>query len=221
LSQSAHLEPSAGVLVVLSGPSGVGKGTVVAAAMAAPGERRLRGETASRLRRSISVTTRPRRADEQDGRDYFFCTPEEFEESVKVDQLLEWASYLGNRYGTPAQWVDRQLAEGYDVVLEIEVQGALQVKQRRPDAVLIYMLPPSWRALRQRLKRRRSESEGIQQQRLAVARHEMKSVPAYDYVIMNDRVGSAARKLLAILEAEHARVARADLSGWLDEEIGG
>lgn len=215
MSQGSQFKPSTGVLVVLSGPSGVGKGTVVAAAMAA------RSEIASRLRRSISATTRPRRADEQHGRDYFFCTPAEFEERVEADQLLEWATYLGNRYGTPAAWVDQQRAEGYDVVLEIEVQGALQVKDRRPDAVLIYMLPPSWRALRQRLKRRRSESEEIQEQRLAVARHEMKSVPAYDYVIVNDRVGAAGRKLLTILEAERARVARADLSAWLNEETGG
>ncbi len=204
-----------GLLVVLSGPSGVGKGTVVAAAMSA------RGDAAARLRRSISITTRPPRSDERDGRDYFFCTEEEFERRARQGQLLEWAIYLHNSYGTPAAWVDQQLAAGYDVVLEIEVQGALQVKQRRPDAVLVYMLPQSWRALRQRLRRRRSESEEIQEQRLAVARHEMKSVPQYDYVVVNDRVSSAARKLLAILEAERARVARIDVSAWLREEAGG
>ncbi len=202
---------NAGLLIVLSGPSGVGKGTVVSRAISSDG-------AAKRLKRSISVTTRPRRAEEQHGRDYFFCDRHEFDRKAGANLLLEWASYLGNSYGTPADWVDQQLAAGYDVVLEIEVQGALQVRQRRPDAVLIYMLPPSWRALRQRLKRRRSESEEIQQQRLAVARHELKSVPEYDYVVVNDRVDRAARKLLTILEAERARVARADLSGWLDEE---
>ncbi len=167
------------------------------------------------------MTTRPRRADEQDGRDYFFCTPERFQQMAQTGQLLEWARYLGNSYGTPTAWVDQQLAEGYDVVLEIEVQGALQVKLRRPEAVLLYMLPPSWRALRDRLRRRRSESAEIQEQRLAVAREEMNSVREYDYVIVNDRIESAARKLLTIIEVERARVVRADLSKWLDENASG
>lgn len=200
----------AGLLVVLSGPSGVGKGTVVAHAMS------LKSEGAHRLRRSVSVTTRPPRPDEKDGMDYFFCGLEAFEEKVQQGQLLEWATYLDNRYGTPADWVDQQLASGSDVVLEIEVQGAMQVKERRPESVLIYMLPPSWRALRRRLRTRRSESEEIQRQRLAVAREEVKWVSAYSYLIVNDRVPRAARRLLAILEAERARVERADLSPWLE-----
>jgi len=215
LRKGRRIQPATGVLIVLSGPSGVGKGTVVSRAMAS------RGEEARRLRRSISVTTRPPRSDEKQGRDYFFCTGRQFQRKVRAGELLEWAVYLGNRYGTPARWVDQQLASGYDVVLEIEVKGALQVKKRRPDAVLIYMLPPSWRALRQRLRRRRSESEEIQQQRLAVARHEMQSVGAYHYVIVNDRVGKAAGRLLTILAAEHARVSRTDLSGWLGEDVSG
>jgi guanylate kinase len=197
------------VLVVLSGPSGVGKGTVVARAMAG------RNDVPGRLRRSVSVTTRPRRAGEREGRDYFFCGRAEFDRKVRAGELLEWTSYLGNRYGTPAEWVDRQLAGGYDVVLEIEVQGALQVKRRRPQAVLVYLLPPSWRALRQRLRRRRSESGEAQEQRIAVARDEMRCLREYGYLIVNDRVTRAARRLLAILEAEHARVERADLSAWV------
>jgi guanylate kinase len=205
-------QPPRRLLVVLSGPSGVGKGTVVNRAIAA------RRKTAGRLKRSVSVTTRPQRGEERQGRDYFFCTPEEFNRKAAAGQLLEWASYLGNSYGTPAEWVDRQLATGYDVVLEIEVQGARQVKERRPNAVLIYMLPPSWRALRQRLRRRRSESEEIQGQRLAVARQEMRAIRHYDYLIVNDRADRAAREFLTILAAERARVTRADLSSWLDEE---
>jgi len=200
--------------VVLSGPSGVGKGTVVAHAMSAG---RGGGE---RLRRSISVTTRPRRADEREGVDYFFCDADDFERKGRAGELLEWATYLDHRYGTPAEWVNQQLAAGYDVVLEIEVLGAMQVKQRRPEAVLIYMLPPSWRALRERLRRRRSESEEIQRQRLAVARQEIRRLPEYRYCIVNDRVPRAARKLLGILEAERARVERADLSAWLEETDG-
>ena len=167
------------------------------------------------------MTTRPRRGDERNGRDYFFCTPGEFNKKVRAGELLEWATYLGNSYGTPAAWLDRQLASGYDVVLEIEVQGALQVERRRPDAVLVYMLPPSWRALRQRLRRRRSESAEVQEKRIAVARDEIHSLREYDYVIVNDRVSKAARRLLTILEAEHARVERADLSNWRDEDTGG
>ena len=211
MSARAYGDFDTGLLVVLSGPSGVGKGTVVAHAMS------LKSEGAARLRRSVSVTTRPRRADERDGLDYFFCSGDEFERKVQEGRLLEWAVYLDHRYGTPTDSVDRELAAGHDVVLEIEVQGAMQVKQRRPEAVLIYMLPPSWRALQRRLQNRRSESEEMQQRRLLVARQEIKWLANYDYFIVNDRVPKAARALLAILEAERARVGRADLSGWLEE----
>ena len=202
-----------GLLVVLSGPSGVGKGTVVKQAMAR------RGAAAARLRRSVSVTTRSRRSGERAGRDYLFVSPQEFKRMVVAGRLLEWAPYLDNSYGTPAEWVDQQLEAGYDVVLEIEVQGAMQVRERRPEAVLIYMLPPSWQALRRRLKRRRSESAELQQRRLEVARQELKCVLKYDYVVVNDRLDRAARTFLTILEAERSRVARFDLSG-PREEIG-
>jgi len=132
-------------------------------------------------------------------------------------ELLEWAGYLGNSYGTPAGWVDQQLAQRYDVVLEIEVQGAMQVRERRPEAVLVYMVPPSWRALRSRLRHRRSESEETQQRRLEVAHQEIKYLPQYDYVIINDRVPAAAHTLLAILEAERSRVKRVDLGRLFEE----
>ena len=197
-----------GLLVVLSGPSGVGKGTVVKHAMSG------RSACAKRLRRSVSVTTRARRTDEREGRDYFFRSREEFTRMAVAGELLEWATYLDNDYGTPREWLDQQLEAGYDVVLEIEVQGAMQVRERRPEAVLIYMLPGSWRALKQRLKRRRSEAEEVQRRRIEVAREEIKFVPNYDYVITNDRVSRAGRQFLTILEAERLRVARADL-GWL------
>jgi guanylate kinase len=170
-----------------------------------------RGAEAARLRRSVSVTTRPPRADEVEGRDYLFCSPDAFRQMARGGELLEWATYLDHSYGTPRDWVDRQLGEGYDVVLEIEVQGAMQVRQRRPQAVLIYMLPPSWAALRRRLRKRRTEGEELQQRRLETARGEMSKIGRYDYVIVNDRVARAARLFLAILSAEHARVAR---GGW-------
>lgn len=195
-----------GLLVVLSGPSGVGKGTVVSHAMSAC------GEGAARLRRSVSVTTRPARPGEVEGVDYFFATPEEFEAMARRGGLLEWAEYLDQRYGTPKEWVDRQLAAGYDVVLEIEVQGAMQVRRHRPDAVLIYMLPPSWEELRRRLVGRGSDQEETQRRRLEIARQEIASLHDYDYAISNDEVARAANRLLAILEAERWRVGRLDLS---------
>ena len=204
---------SQGLLVVLSGPSGVGKGTVVARAMSA------RGSGAARLRRSVSVTTRPRRSGERHGTDYHFVSPEQFERMSAAGELLEWATYLGNSYGTPRDRVDQQLEAGYDVVLEIEVQGAMQVRERRPEAVLIYMLPPSLRALRQRLRRRRSENSELQQRRLEVARQELNCVSDYDYVIVNDRVDRAGRIFLTILDAERCRTTRHDLSD-LCEEMG-
>ncbi len=203
-----------GLLVVVSGPSGVGKGTVVDAAMAR------RTEAARRIRRSISVTTRKPRPGEREGVDYFFRSPKQFASMVRRGEMLEHAEYLGHQYGTPADWVDQQLEEGYDVVLEIEVKGAMQVRRRRPDAVLIYMLPPSWQALKRRLAGRRSEDEEVQQARLEVALQEKKQVHRYDYVIVNDRVSRAASKLLAILTAERARVSRMDTDRLLEWENG-
>ncbi len=200
--------------MVLSGPSGVGKGAVLGAAMAR------NTEAAKRLRRSISVTTRKHRPDERDGRDYFFCTPQRFASMVRGGELLEHATYLDHRYGTPRGWVDQQLAAGYDVVLEIEVEGAMQVRRRCPEAVLIYMLPPSWRALKQRLAGRRSESAEVQRRRLEVARREMSHLKRYHYVIINDRIPRAASELLAILSAERARVARTDTDRLLENRNG-
>lgn len=191
--------------MVLSGPSGVGKGTVVSQAMAAF------GETAGRLRRSVSVTTRPPRAGEVEGEHYFFRTAAEFDAMVEQGGLLEWAVYLDQRYGTPKEWVDRQLGDGYDVVLEIEVQGARQVRQRRPEAVLIYLLPPSLEELRRRLVGRGSDDEETQRRRLEVARWEMQHLGEFDYAFVNDEVAPAAARFLAILEAERWRVKRLDL----------
>lgn len=197
--------------MVLSGPSGVGKGTVVSHAMG------MRGEAAKRLRRSVSVTTRPRRPEESEGEDYVFATPSEFKRMVAAGELLEWATYLDHSYGTPASWVDEQLAAGRDVVLEIEVQGAMQVREQRSEAVLVYMIPPSWRSLRERLRRRRSESDEVQRQRLEVAREEIKFLPYYNYVVINDQVSRAAQTFLSILRAERARTDRVDVSGLLEE----
>lgn len=203
-----------GLLVVLSGPSGVGKGTVVLKATSGS------VPAPTRLRRSVSVTTRPIRPGETEGVDYFFRTPEKFEAMVGEQALLEWARYLDHRYGTPKDWVDQQLAAGYDVVLEIEVQGAMQVRRRRPDAVFVYMLPPSWEELARRLASRGSDREETQVRRLEIARQETAYLGNYDYVIVNDQVESAAKRLLAILEAERWRVNRLDVTS-LTENDGG
>ena len=194
-----------GLLVVLSGPSGVGKGTVVAAAIAA------RGEASARLRGSVSVTTRPRRPGEVEGEHYFFRTSEQFDAMVRTGALLEWATYLDHHYGTPREWVDAELIAGHDVVLEIEVQGAQQVRQHCPEAVLVYMLPPSREELRRRLAGRGSDDEETQRRRLEVAEREIALVRDYDYAIYNDDVAAAAHRFLAILEAEHWRTSRLDL----------
>ncbi len=200
------MAPRHGLLVVVSGPSGVGKGTIIVQAM------RASGETAARLRRSVSVTTRPARPEEEEGVHYFVRTAEEFAAMERSGALLEWAEYLDYRYGTPRDWVDQQLAGGYDVVLEIEVRGARQVRRHRPEAVLIYVLPPSWEELERRLTDRGSDSKEKQRRRLEVARQEVISLRDYDYVIVNDEVEATAGRLLAILEAERWRVARVDLS---------
>jgi guanylate kinase len=194
-----------GLLVVLSGPSGVGKGTVVAAAIAA------RGEASARLRGSVSVTTRPRRPGEVEGEHYFFRSAEQFDAMVREDSLLEWATYLDHHYGTPRDWVDAELNAGHDVVLEIEVQGAQQVREHCPEAVLVYMLPPSREELRRRLAGRGSDDEETQRRRLEVAESELALVGEYDYAIVNDDVAAAAQRFLAILEAEHWRTSRLDL----------
>jgi guanylate kinase len=165
-------------------------------------------ETARRLRRSISVTTRPPRPEEVEGVHYFFRTREQFDQLTREGGLLEWATYLDHAYGTPGEWVDQQLAAGYDVVLEIEVQGALQVRANRPEAALVYMLPPSWEELHRRLAGRGTDSEETRRRRIEVAHQEVDSVDQYDYAIVNDRVECAASRLLAIIEAEHWRVSR-------------
>ena len=214
MKATGSLRERRGLVVVLSGPSGVGKGTILEAAMAR------RTEAGRRIRRSVSVTTRKQRRGERKGVDYFFCTPGEFAAMVRRRELLEYATYLGHRYGTPRRWVDQQLAAGYDVVVEIEVKGAMQVRKRRPEAVLIYVLPPSWRALKRRLAGRRSEPEEVQRRRLAVARREQAYLQRYDYVIVNDRGSRAASELLAILTAERARVSRIDSDQLLECENG-
>lgn len=186
-----------GILFVLTGPSGVGKGTVL---------KEVRGQRELYL--SISATTRQPRPGEQDGVHYFFLTREQFEKKVAENGFLEHAEFSGNCYGTPAAPVDAQLDAGHDVLLEIEVQGAMQVHQKRPDVVRIFIAPPSFDELERRLVGRGTEQPEVVRRRLETARHELTMAEQFDYIVVNNTVEQAAADVLAILRAEKCRAAR-------------
>ncbi|MBD3858142.1 guanylate kinase [Bacillus sp. 28A-2] len=185
-----------GLLIVLSGPSGVGKGTVRQAIFS-------QGDT--KFEYSISVTTRKPREGERNGVDYFFKTREEFEHMIENKKLLEWAEYVGNYYGTPVDYVEKTLSEGKDVFLEIEVQGALQVREAFPEGLFIFLAPPSLSELQNRIMTRGTESEDLIRNRMAAAKEEIEMMDAYDYVVENDDVELACERIKAIVLAEHLR----------------
>lgn len=188
-----------GLLIVFSGPSGVGKGTVRQEIFSTPDHK---------FEYSISMTTRQKRPDEVDGVDYFFRTREEFEELIKNGQMLEYAEYVGNYYGTPLTYVNETLDKGIDVFLEIEVQGALQVKKKVPDGVFIFLTPPDLDELKDRLVGRGTDSEEVIRQRIERAKEEIALMREYDYAVVNDEVHLAAERVKRIIEAEHFRVDR-------------
>jgi len=192
-----------GKLLVISGPSGAGKSTVVFKAI----------EGREDICFSTSVTTRSPRPGEVDGREYFFVDFERFREMVENDELLEHAEYVANRYGTPRAYVEQRMAEGMNVLLDIEVQGARQVRKKMPEAVLIFIAPPSIEELERRLRGRGTDTEAAIEGRLIRARQEFQEADFYDYLIVNDDVEKAAAKLNAIIEAEHCRFA--DWADWL------
>jgi len=186
-----------GMLVIISGPSGSGKGTVV---------RRLDPRRNYAL--SISVTTRPPRESETDGRDYFFCTPEKFRHMRDNNQLLEHAQYCDYYYGTPRRYVEEQINKGKAVVLEIEVNGALQVREKFGDAVLIFLMPPTIADLHRRLILRDTEDAGAIEDRIKKAHEEIKLINKYDYLVINDNVSDAVRRIDTIVEAESLKPSR-------------
>ena len=188
-----------GLLIVFSGPSGVGKGTVRQEIFSTPDHK---------FEYSVSMTTRAQRPGEVDGKDYFFRSREEFEELIRNGQMLEYAEYVGNYYGTPLTYVNETLDKGIDVFLEIEVQGALQVKKKVPDAVFIFLTPPDLNELQERLVGRGTDSQEVIAQRIERAREEIALMSEYDYAIVNDEVPLAAERVKRVIEAEHFRVDR-------------
>lgn len=186
-----------GVLLIISGPSGSGKGTIV---------ERLVDDLGYRV--SISATTRNPRPNEENGVHYFFKTKEEFEKMIEAGELLEHACFCGNYYGTPKEYVERQLAEGNNIILEIEVQGALQVKKKYNDAVLIFTMPPTIAELRRRLVNRGTEDMETIDKRIKRAEEELEYLPQYDYIVINDTVEQAVRDVDCIVRAEKMRCGR-------------
>ena len=184
-----------GILVIVSGPSGAGKSTVINRV----------AQMRSDIRFSISVTTRSPRENERDGVDYYFRTQEQFYEMVKMDAFLEHAEYTGESYGTPAAPVDRNMEEGFSVILDIEVQGAAQVMEKRPDAVTVFLCPPSLEELERRLRGRGTDAEEKIRDRLMAAHREYAQAHKYDYIIINDNADTAVRQLDAIITAAKCR----------------
>ncbi|MDQ0217134.1 guanylate kinase [Peribacillus cavernae] len=191
-----------GLLIVLSGPSGVGKGTVRKEIFSQP-------DTAFEY--SISMTTRKPRKGEIDGIDYFFKTRDEFEALIGQGKLLEYAEFVGNYYGTPVDYVRETLDAGKDVFLEIEVQGARQVRDKFPEGLFIFLAPPSLSELQSRIITRGTETEEVIQRRMQTAREEIELMDLYDYVVENDTVEAACNRINAIVVAEHCRRERVSI----------
>jgi len=185
-----------GQLFVVSGPSGVGKGTICKKLLE-------EGVTASL---SVSMTTRSPRPGEVDGKSYYFVSHEEFEAQIKADGFLEYAKVYGNYYGTPKQVVFDALKEGIDVILEIDTQGALQIKNHYPEGVFIFILPPSMAVLRQRLVNRRSESEEQLKLRMNTAMEEISSITEYDYYVVNSELDDSVARMKEIIMASRSKV---------------
>lgn len=187
-----------GILMVISGFSGAGKGTLVRALM----------QTYDQYALSVSMTTRAPREGERDGVEYFFTDREHFEETIRADGLIEYASYCGNYYGTPRAYVEEQLRRGKNVILEIEIQGALKIKEKFPESVLIFVTPPSGAELKRRLLGRGTETSEVIDRRLARAAEESEGIEAYDYIVVNDKLETCVEEIHLLVDAARRVPAR-------------
>ncbi len=187
-----------GILIVVSGFAGSGKGTLMKEIM--------RQYESYAL--SISATTRQPRGEEVNGREYFFKTTEEFEKMIAQGELIEYANYVGNYYGTPKAYVEEQLASGKDVILEIEIQGALKVKEQFPETLLLFVTPPSAAILKERLVGRGTETAEVVEQRMRRAAEEAEGILSYDYLLINDDLQTCVEEMHRIIQSEHYRTTR-------------
>lgn len=185
-----------GILVVVSGFSGAGKGTLMKRLM----------EKYDNYALSVSATTRTPRPGEEHGREYFFHTKQEFEELILQDALIEYAQYVDNYYGTPKAYVEKQLSAGKDVILEIEIQGALKVKEKLPNTLLLFVTPPSAEELKHRLVNRGTESMEVIESRLRRAAQEAKAMPEYDYILINDQIEECVDTMHSVIQSQHDTV---------------
>lgn len=188
-----------GILIVVSGFSGAGKGTIM---------KRLLTDYSEQYALSISATTRNPRPGEEHGREYFFVSTEEFEAMIEKGELIEYAKYVNNYYGTPKAYVESQLAAGKDVILEIEIQGALKVKEQFPDTLLLFVTPPSAQELKFRLEGRGTEDAATIQSRLSRAVEESMGIENYDYFVVNDDLEQCVAEVHGIIQSEHFRITR-------------
>ncbi len=185
-----------GMLVVISGFSGSGKGTLMKKLM----------ESYDYYSLSVSATTRQPRPGEVEGRDYFFVTKQKFFDMLQNDELLEYASYVDNFYGTPRSYVEEEMEKGKDVILEIEMQGALKIKAKFPESVLVFITPPTVKELSDRLRKRGTETEEVIKKRLAKAAQEAEGIEAYDYILINDNLEKTTKHLNYLIQDQHMRV---------------
>lgn len=187
-----------GILIVVSGFSGAGKGTLMKRLL----------ETYDNYALSVSVTTRSPRPGEIDGKEYFFKSVDEFEKMIAQDELIEYAKYVNNYYGTPKDYVMQQLEAGKDVILEIEIQGALKVREKYPDTLLLFVTPPSAKELKERLVGRGTETMDVIESRMKRAVEESEGVEAYDYLIINDDLETCVKEMHHVIQSEHNKVSR-------------